>query len=299
MKKHLLSTPILAIIACLLWSTAFVGIKIGLQYTTPLQFASIRFFIAGLLILPFIPKFRHKLTIAKQYWKKIVFFGLLQTTLLYALFYTGIDLVPGALGAMLIGSGPLFAALTAHFMMHNDKISWKKAISILMGMSGIAIISFGRADLMLEGGLILTGVLILIANNIVGGFGNVYVSKNSQTIPPMVLSSFSLIIGGAVLFLISLPIEGFQWKSYPPEYYGSLAWLSILSATAITIWIALLKRPQVKVSDLNMWKFIIPVLGAILSWIMLPNESADLISIIGMIIIAFSLLLLNYFNRKN
>jgi drug/metabolite transporter (DMT)-like permease len=42
-----------AIIACLLWSTAYPCIKLGLQYDTPLHFAGIRFIISGLMILPF------------------------------------------------------------------------------------------------------------------------------------------------------------------------------------------------------------------------------------------------------
>lgn len=44
MISKLKSTTFLAILACLLWSTAFVGIKIGLEYTTPMQFAGTRFF---------------------------------------------------------------------------------------------------------------------------------------------------------------------------------------------------------------------------------------------------------------
>ncbi|HOG57194.1 MAG TPA: EamA family transporter, partial [Bacteroidales bacterium] len=42
-----------AIVACLLWSTAYAGIKLGLQYDTPLHFAGLRFMIAGLMLLPF------------------------------------------------------------------------------------------------------------------------------------------------------------------------------------------------------------------------------------------------------
>ena len=42
-----------AIFACLLWSTAFAGVKIGLSYTTPFFLAGIRFLIAGLILVPF------------------------------------------------------------------------------------------------------------------------------------------------------------------------------------------------------------------------------------------------------
>jgi len=99
--------------------------------------------------------------------------------------------------------------------------------------------------------------------------------------------------------LISIPIENPSWNfNLPSEYWLSLGWLAMVSAFAITIWFGLLQRPGVKVSNLNTWKFIIPIFGAFLSWMILPGENPDTISIIGMIVIAFSLLLVNYLNRR-
>jgi drug/metabolite transporter (DMT)-like permease len=71
-----------------------------------------------------------------------------------------------------------------------------------------------------------------------------------------------------------------------------------LSAAAFAIWFSLIQRPGVKVSTLNIWKFLIPVLGAILSWILINEEKPDLISILGMAVISVSLVTLNYSNRK-
>lgn len=297
MKKYLLSTTFLAILACLLWSTAFTGIKIGLKYTTPIHFAGIRFFLSGLLILPFITEFRSKAVIALKHWKLVILIGLLQTTILYALFYKGLNLVPGALGAMLIGSSPLFVAIIAHWMLHNDKMSPQKILSIGIGMLGVAIISLGRKDFQLSSTVPL-GIGILLLNNIAAGFGNVVVAKEGHKVPPMVLSSFSMIFGGGLLILISIPMEHPTWDIYPAEYYYALGWLSFLSAAAVTIWYTLLRRKEVKVSNLNTWKFIIPVFGAWLSWSFLPGESPDLVSLGGMVIIATSLLLLNAINRR-
>ncbi len=298
MKKFLLSTTVLAIIACLLWATPFTAIKIGLRYSTPLQFAGLRFFLSGLIILPFIKDLKYKVLESKKRWRFILWVALLQTTFLYGLFYTGISFLPGALGAMLIGSQPLFAAVMAHIMLKNDKMNWQKIMAILLGLTGVCIISLGRADFVLSTTIPL-GVGILILNNIVGSTGNVIVSRDAKDMPPRVLASFSMIIGGAVLMLISIPIENPSWTTiHPNEYYISLAWLAMVSAFAITIWFGLLQRPGVKVSNLNTWKFIIPIFGAFLSWMILPNENPDMISILGMCVIAFSLLLVNFLNRR-
>ncbi|WP_461636723.1 DMT family transporter [Labilibaculum euxinus] len=298
MKKFLFSTTVLAIFACLLWATPFTAIKIGLKYTTPLQFAGIRFLISGLIILPFIKDLKYKILESKKRWRFILWVALLQTTFLYGLFYTGISFVPGALAAMLIGSQPLFAAVFAHFMLANDKMSWKKIFAIILGITGVCIISLGRADFVLTTTIPL-GVGILILNNIVGSTGNVIVSRDAKDMPPRVLASLSMIIGGAALMLISIPIENPSWNTiHPGEYYLSLAWLAMVSAFAITIWFGLLQRPDVKVSNLNTWKFIVPIFGASLSWLVLPDEHPDLLSIIGMIVIACSLLFVNYLNRR-
>jgi drug/metabolite transporter (DMT)-like permease len=57
--------------------------------------------------------------------------------------------------------------------------------------------------------------------------------------------------------------------------------------------VILLKKPGVKVSDLNMWKFLIPVAGAILAWTILPGESPDLLSVLGMVVTAIALVIIS------
>ena len=47
-----------------------------------------------------------------------------------------------------------------------------------------------------------------------------------------------------------------------------------------------------KVSELNMWKFIIPVTGCVLSWLMLPDARPDVPSVLGIVIITAALLIL-------
>lgn len=275
-----------------------MGIKIGLQYTSPFQFAGIRFFISGLLILPFIPNLKEKLIIAYQNIGKILLVGFVQSFLQYAFFYKGVDMVPGSLSAMLIGSGPIFIAIVAHFFMPGDTLNRRKIASILVGLTGIIVISLGRKQMGAVGPLVGLGIVILIINNFLTGFGNLLVAKDKKRIPPLILSSFSMLFGGALLFILGLITEGYQSGPFPLEYWLSLGWLSFLSAAAISIWYTLLKRPGVKLSTLNMWKFIIPVLGAVLSWIMLPNEHPTLIAIIGMALVGFSLVILNWNIRK-
>lgn len=297
MPARRLNITFQAIIACLLWSSAFVGIKIGLPYTTPLQFAGIRFFISGLLVLPVALYFsRDYLAVLRSNAKFLLFLGMLQTFLQYALFYTGINMVPGAVGAIVIGSGPLFIAIVVHFFIPGDQMNLKKTLIILFGFSGIVLVSIGKNDAAGHS-VRLLGILILVGNNIISGFTNVIIAMEKKKIPPLVLSSSSMIFGGLLLFLFSIPVEGFHFSPKPMPYYLSLGWLSILSAVAISIWVILLKKPEVVVSELNMWRFLIPVAGAILAWTILPDESPDWVSAGGMIITGAALILISRYSK--
>jgi len=286
-----------AIIACLLWSTAYASIKIGLQYDTPLRFAGLRFIIAGLLILPFTVNPVAFISQVKTHWKVIAWVTFLQMLINYSLFYIGLDLVPSAIGAIIVGSQPLVTAVVASMMHKEDKLTKHKILTIIFGLSGVVLISVGRQAFKLGTVLELIGVGILVIANIAVATSNVIVSVRSKGINPFVLSSSTLFIGGVLLYLIAIPFEGNNPLPVSTEYWIILIWLSIMASLAFSIWFMLLQRPGVKVSELNLWKFLIPVVGAILSWMIVPDEHPEWITISGMVIITLSLIMF-YINTK-
>ena len=286
----------MAVFACLLWATAFVGVKIGLRYCQPFGFAGIRFMLSGLILLPFSGGLRRYFKTVSDNFRRILLLASIQTFIAYAFFYYGMTLVPGALAAIVIGSSPLIFALVAHLMTHDDKITFLKLVSMLIGFTGVAIIGISRQPWQAAGLTEFFGIFILLIGSTSGAIGNVIVSKDKQNIPSLILNSSQLFIGGFGLLIISLIFEGNPFKPYPIEYFIALIYLSILSAVAFSIWFYLLKKPGVKVSSLNLWKFIIPVFGAVIAWIILPDESPEPAAIIGMIFVALSILSFNLCN---
>ena len=233
----------------------------------------------------------------REHWKVVAWVTILQIVINYSLFYQGLNLVPGALGAVVYGAQPLIIAIVAAILHKDDKLTKKKIITIIFGISGVILISAGRQAFKLGTALELLGVLMILVGNIATATSNVIISLKSKDINPFVLSSSSLFFGGIILYLISIPVEGQTNGPLPPEYWLILLWLSFMAATAFSIWFKLLQRPGVKVSELNLWKFIIPVVGAILSWLLIPDENPEWLTISGMIIITVSLIMF-YRNTK-
>jgi len=284
-----------AIIACMLWSTAFVGIKKGLAFTTPLNFAGLRFMLAGLIILPFVGGFRKWIYEVSTHFGLILKIAFMQIFLLYLFFYSGMERVSSATAAVVIGFSPGWAALLAHFFMKNDKLTLKKSISFLIGICGIAVISFTKpTSSIVPYSTQIVGVIMLLVSSLSSAFANIVVAKDKKLISPLVLNSAQLFFGGLMLFLVSIPLEGLKPPSLNPVYLLSLGWLVFVSATAFSLWFKLLKTPKIKISFLNIWKFIIPVLGVILSLIILPEESIQISTIVGMILVALSIVIYNY-----
>jgi drug/metabolite transporter (DMT)-like permease len=287
-----------AIIACLLWSTAYAGIKLGLKYDTPFHFSGIRFIISGLIILPFTVKPSTFITMIIENWKVVAWVTFLQIVVNYSLFYHGLNLVPGALGAVIYGAQPLIIAIVAAGMHKDDKLTRKKILTILFGISGVILISAGRQAFKLGTALELLGIGMILIANVATGISNVMISLRSKDMNPFVLSSSSLFFGGIILYLISIPVEGRPTGPFPTEYWIILAWLCFMAASAFSIWYKLLQRPGVRVSELNLWKFLTPVSGAALSWLLIPDEHPEWLTISGMIIITISLIVY-YTNNKD
>ncbi|RUM37894.1 MAG: hypothetical protein DSY70_08960 [Desulfobulbus sp.] len=293
------SSVLLAIFACLLWSTAFVGVKIGLRYADPFSFAGIRFMLAGLMLVPFWWRKRAGLALLADNFRSILLVSFFQTFLVYGLFYLGMTMVPGSLAAILIGASPLTAALVAHYLMHNEAITPAKLVSLGIGMAGVVLISINSKPWVSPAGLKeFLGIVLLFLCTVSSGLGNVLVAREKSAINPVELNSLQIFLGGFFLLAVSVVQYGMPELHLPLVYYLALLWLAILSAVAFTLWFILLQRPGISVSSLNLWKFIIPVCGALLSWLLLPEEEPHLLSVLGMLCTAVAIVLYSLADKK-
>ena len=285
---------LLAIIACLLWGSAVVGAKVGFEYVPPVLLSGIRFTLAGLLLLPLLLYKREPLgKTLKEHWVFMSLFAFMQTFVQYGLFFMGLNIVPGAIAAIVIGAGPLVITVMAHYCMPNDRITLRKMSAILLALVGVVFISATKGGATgEEGGQFYLGLTYLLISIFIGGYTNIAVAKYKATLSPIFLTAYANFSGGVALILAGLMVEEVpDVQTLPLRFYVAWVWLAIIPAAGFSIWYSLLQRPGVKVSDLNIWKFIIPVTGCLLSWGFLPGESPTTVSVIGVLLITLSLFL--------
>lgn len=205
----------------------------------------------------------------------------------------GLNLVPGAVSAIIIGSGPLFATVMAHLTLKNDKVNARTIFALALGLSGVISISL-TGDSIATSEHFYIGVALLLISNLIGSYTNIMVVKHGSGLSSMMLTMVSNFSGGVMLFLTSLFIEPTEalHTALPLEFYLALLWLAIIPAAGFSIWYYLLSLPEVKVSELNILKFTIPIVGVLLSWLLLPNEYPTWGTVVGIVIITSSVLVL-------
>lgn len=281
----------LAITACLLWSTAFVGVKVGLKYMSPLMLAGLRFMLAGVLLLPFCGGMKTLKETVSGHTRTVLLVSLFQSFLLYGSFFIAMQYVGGAVAAIIIGASPLMSALTAHVMMKDDKLNARNSFAIALGITGVTIVGVNCKPWSPVGMIEFVGILILLFGSLVSAIGNVIIAKKRNSIHPVSLNCAQIFIGGVCLSLAGIIFEGVPSFDLPITFYAVLIWLASLSAIAFSIWFKLLGK--IKVSKLNIWKFLVPVFGALTSWAFLPDESPTVWAIIGLLFVTAGVITAN------
>lgn len=295
MKNKKFFYILIAIFACILWGTAFPAVKIGLQEANNRYFfAGTRFFTSGFIVMLFFTRFSFRrikfyFSQIKENFLFVALIGLIQTFVMYLFYYTALDYIDASISSVIMGTAPLWAAFTAHFLTKDDKLNLHKMIAILLACAGIVVIGLGQGMKGEFGMKQIAGAFLFILSMTSSALSNVLTKKKTD-VDPFVLNSFQLMFGGGLLALLSFALENPMDATFTKEYWMVFAWLSMVSSIAFSVWFYLLQKPEIKVSELNFWKFIIPVVGPILSWILIEGDDYAHSTMIGMLIVALAII---------
>ena len=301
-KKSIVNTPLfygLILLCCVLWASAFAGAKLVFNYCSPILLSGFRFSLAGLLLVPMLFFDKKPFFSLFKHWRYMLLFGFIQTFLQYGIFFLGLNEVPGAVAAIVVGTGPIFITIMAHFSINDEKFTTRKIISCLLGFSGIIFISLTKDGIDTVSDNLYYGIALLVLSNIIGASTNIIVRKQKHlNVSPIALTAFANFSGGVMLLIVALLFDQGMMSNPPIEFYLGLLWLAIIPAVGFSVWYYLLEQDGVKVSELNIWKFIIPIIGSVLSWILLEGENPRWQEFVGIVIISASIILLQYSPKK-
>jgi drug/metabolite transporter (DMT)-like permease len=127
-------------VTCLLWSSVWLCIKIGVGDVPPATFASARLVIALLVLLPIFALRRVPLPRERRDWLLIGATGFLLLGLNYALLYWGAQYITSGLSAVLQAATPAFGLMFAHVLSDDERFTGWQIAGLLLGVLGVGVI---------------------------------------------------------------------------------------------------------------------------------------------------------------
>jgi len=278
MQRKSWRIPIAWLTLCIVWSSTWLAIKVGLRDLPPISFVAIRFLIAVVVLtlvslgrVPLLPR-------RGSDYMLLAFTGLLMFALNYPLLFWGEKYVSSGLAAVLQASIPIFGMIFAHWLLPNEPMRWQRLVGALIAMIGIALICGRLLD---RGGLMaFWGGLGIVFGGASAAFSNVVLKRRALEIAPAMLAAWQMIFGIIPLFALGFIAEGnplrFHWTA---SAWFCLLYLAVIGS-ALTFLLLYWLLPRMTVTNLQTIALITPPGAVAFGWL-LGGETLALSFLVG------------------
>ena len=258
-----------------LWSTGFIGAKLGLPYAAPLTFLALRFWLAaGLLV--FLALATRAPWPRKAEMRHYAVAGLLVHALYLGGVFVGISLgVEAGVSAMIVSVQPLLVAAFAGLAL-SERVAPRQWVGLGLGLLGVALVLARKLGHGVGDAL---GVLACVAALLGMTAGTLYQKRHCAGMDLRTGNVVQFAASGLATGLLALLVEDNRivWSG---EFVFALLWLVlVLSLGAISLLYVLIRRGAAsRVSGLF---FLVPPCTALIAW-PLFGETFGVAALIGM-----------------
>jgi O-acetylserine/cysteine efflux transporter len=270
--KH--SELLLAASVPLLWGIGFTFAKAGLNEFPPLFLMGLRFSLASLALVWFVPIPRGQL-------KQIFWISLVGSTLQYGMTFTGLSMLDASLAIIIIHLEVPFSVLLAAIVL-KDKPGSQRILGMLISFAGIVLIA-GQPSLSGQ----LRAILLTAGGAMMWAVGQVMVKRLENPPSGFALTAWIGIFSGPQMILGSFIFEESQLESLANASWigwGVILYLAlIMTVLGYGIWYRVLARnPVSKVMPVML---LLPVFTIASSMFFLGEQPSPMIFIGAAVVI--------------
>lgn len=271
------ASPVIPLMFVLLWSSGFIGSKLGVPYAEPFTFLAIRYSIVLAILVPVALLMRAPWPQGKRQIAHVAFAGLLT----HALYLSGcvwalrLGLSAGIL-SLIVSMQPLLTAAFAGVAL-GEQVMPRQWVGLAMGLLGTAMVVAHK----MGGGLTFLMVLPALLALIGITTGTMWQKRHCP--------NFDLRTGSVVQYAASLLITaplafstGAMHVTWSGQFVFALLWVSlVLSIGAISL-LNFLIRSGTAVNVASLF-YTVPAVTALMAWGIF-GETLSAMSILGMIV---------------
>ena len=268
------SELLLAASVPLLWGIGFTFAKAGLNEFPPLFLMGLRFTLAALTLVWFVPIPRGQL-------KQIFWISLVGSTLQYGMTFTGLSMLDASLAIIIIHLEVPFSVLLAAIVL-KDKPGIQRILGMLISFAGIVLIA-GQPSLSEQ----LPAILLTAAGAMTWAVGQIMVKRLENPPSGFALTAWIGVFSGPQMILGSFMFEDSQLESLANASWigwGVILYLAlIMTVLGYGIWYHVLSRNHV--SKVMPVMLLLPVFTIASSMLFLGEEPSPMIFIGAAVVI--------------
>ena len=221
-------------IACLLWSSTFLAIRVGLAEIHPFTLAWTRLAIALAILTPIVVVRRDIQSVGLIDVRRVAAAGLLLLGVNYSLLFWGAQFIPSGLVAILQSGTPLLALAFA-CAAGQERVTARKLFTFTLGVVGVTLI-FG-SEVLTSGRTALTGVAAVLGSSVCVASAYVWMKSYRGRIPPLAMTTIQS--GAAVVPLLCLALltDGVP----APARWSVATWAAVIylavAASVVAFWL--------------------------------------------------------------
>ena len=217
----------------LIWGLNLIASKVGVGEFPPIFFTAMRFGSLALFLVPMLKIHRGQMV-------TLFAAAMLTGPAAFALLFAGIFLAEDATTVAVASQmGVPFSTLMSVWFL-GETIRWRRILGIVLAFAGVVIISFDpRVFAYWE------GLALVVCSSFVSALGLIFL-KQLKGIKALELQSWVALVGGFILLLLSLTLEGGQadavrnatWEGWTALFFTTV----MSSLIAHTAWYYLVGR---------------------------------------------------------
>lgn len=272
----------------LLWSTGFIGARLGLPHAEPLTFLALRYAVVLVILAPLALILRATWPATWRDARHIAVAGLLmQGGYLGGVFSAVHAGMSAGIVALIVGMQPLLTAAAAGRML-GERVAPRQWAGLALGLAGVTLVVWQKMSVQGMSAASLLFALLALASITAG---MLYQKRHCPLFDARAGATIQFGAALAVTLPLAWTLETMQVR-WSGEFLFALGWLSlVLSVGATTLLFRLIARgAATRVTSLF---YLTPAVTAVMAWLMF-DDTLGAMALAGMVIAVAGVALVNH-----
>ncbi len=257
------------------WGLSFAFAKVGLSYSPPFIFATLRQLVGAAGMLPFLLIKRESFPRSKRELLALFLIGIFNITLTNGSSFNALKTVPAGLATVIAYTQPIWVFVFAVFIL-KERSDIRKVLGTVLGFAGIAIIFFPGLQVSQA---YAGGEGLLVFSSFAWAIGAILFKVQVKTESLYMVNFVMLLFGAIPLLATSLLTENITSIQWTPTFAVALFQVGILAQSiGWTLWLFLIRN--VGASKTSSSLFITPIITLAVGVVFL-HESLSALEVVG------------------